>query len=203
MNLISFDVFLITIEWDSSSRVFSEFVLDFKFILLQDLKKCSESEKKRIKKRFKVNKMLESVSNLICNGATTRKMDITNHNQPYHQTRSKMKAKTYGSSYKCHQCRVPLLMVAFIVTIEILLFTNVSHCANAKSYVLHWNTTNPLWVMNKSRENYTDHVVWSRKLWFNQGSDERKSNSNVPEVVDNLVIEKLGPENLVIEFVIN
>lgn len=73
-------------------------------------------------------------------------MDNTNHNnQPYHQTRSKMKAKTYGSSsYKCHQCRVPLLMVAVIVAIELLLFTNVSHCANAKSYVLHWNTTNPL-----------------------------------------------------------
>lgn len=76
-------------------------------------------------------------------------MDNRNHNtQPYQQTKSKMKTKTYGSSsYKCHQCRVPLLMVAFIVTIELLLFTNVSHCANAKSYVLHWNTTNPLWVI--------------------------------------------------------
>lgn len=38
-------------------------------------------------------------------------------------------------------------MVAVIVAIELLLFTNVSHCANAKSYVLHWNTTNPLWVI--------------------------------------------------------
>jgi hypothetical protein len=90
--------------------------------------------------------------------ATTHQMDTTNHNkQPYHQTRSKMKTKTYGSSYKCHQCRVPLLMVAVIVAIELLLFTNVS-CANAKSYVLHWNTTNPLWVIflvtSKWRDNY-------------------------------------------------
>lgn len=72
-------------------------------------------------------------------------MDSRNHNnEPYHQTRSKMKPKTYGSSYKCHQCRVPLLMAAFIVAIELLLFTNMSHCANAKSFVVHWNTTNPL-----------------------------------------------------------
>lgn len=76
------------------------------------------------------------------------KMDTQNHyKQPYHQTRSKMKTKTYGSSLSCHRCRLPILMAAIIVTIELLLFTNVSHCANAKSYVLHWNTTNSLWVI--------------------------------------------------------
>ncbi|CRL07596.1 CLUMA_CG020561, isoform A [Clunio marinus] len=89
--------------------------------------------------------MRKSIAQYNCQSATTHTMDKINHNnQPNHQTRSKMKSKTYGSSYKCHQCRVPLLMVAFIVAIELLLFTNVSHCANAKSYVLHWNTTNPL-----------------------------------------------------------
>jgi uncharacterized membrane protein len=88
--------------------------------------------------------MMKSILRFVNNDFTPHKMDTTNHNkQPYHQTRSKMKTKTQGSSYKCHH-RVPLLMVAFIVTIEILLFTNVSHCANAKSYVLHWNTSNPL-----------------------------------------------------------
>lgn len=90
--------------------------------------------------------MGESAAQFDCIANTNiQVMDNLKHNnQSHHQTKSKMKSKTYGSPYKCHQCRVPLLMVAAIVSIELLLFTNVSHCANAKSYVLHWNTTNPL-----------------------------------------------------------
>lgn len=109
--------------------------------------------------------MVKSVAQYNCTGVTSQYMDNTNHyNQPYHQTRSRMKTKTYGSSYKCHQCRVPLLMVAVIVAIELLLFTNVSHCANAKSYVLHWNTSNPLWVDNFSRFIARDlDTYW---IWF-------------------------------------
>jgi hypothetical protein len=74
--------------------------------------------------------------------STSSTSSHNNNQQQYRQTRSKMKIN--GSSYKCRQCRVPLLMVAFIVTMEILLFTNISHCANAKSYVLNWNSSNPL-----------------------------------------------------------
>lgn len=93
--------------------------------------------------------MRKSVMQYDCNAAALNsEVVVDNKNNkflPYHQMRSKMKTRTYGSSsYKLHQCRVPLLMVTVIVTLELLMFTTVSHCANAKSYVLHWNTTNPL-----------------------------------------------------------
>lgn len=45
--------------------------------------------------------------------------------------------------FKRHHCRVPLLMIVFIITIELLLLTNVSHCAS-KTFYMHWNTTNSL-----------------------------------------------------------
>lgn len=62
----------------------------------------------------------------------------SNHQQHHHKN-----APSTIGLFKRHHCRVPLLMIVFIITIEILLLTNVSHCAS-KTFYMHWNTTNSL-----------------------------------------------------------
>lgn len=64
------------------------------------------------------------------------------HNHHKHATSTKIAPPTFGL-FKRHHCRVPLLMIVLIITIEILLLTNVSHCAS-KTFYMHWNTTNSL-----------------------------------------------------------
>lgn len=98
--------------------------------------------------KFKANDMDTSTRQR----TTSHNSSCGSHQQQNQLTRSKMKINV--SSYKCRQYRVPLLMVAFIVTMEILLFTSVSHCANAKSYVLNWNSSNPLFRIDNN-----DHVI--------------------------------------------
>lgn len=64
------------------------------------------------------------------------------HHHHKHATSTKIAPPTIGL-FKRHHCRVPLLMIVLIITIEILLLTNVSHCAS-KTFYMHWNTTNSL-----------------------------------------------------------
>ena len=72
-------------------------------------------------------------------------MHMSLHHQQHHHnaTSTQIAPPPTIGLFKRHHCRVPLLMIVFIITIELLLLTNVSHCAS-KTFYMHWNTTNSL-----------------------------------------------------------
>jgi len=66
-------------------------------------------------------------------------MKITSEN---HKMKNRRERSGPSTNYKWKHRRVPLLMVTIIIFIELSLLTNVAHCL--QSFVIYWNTTNPM-----------------------------------------------------------
>ncbi|XP_070507817.1 ephrin-B1-like [Chironomus tepperi] len=77
-------------------------------------------------------------------------MKITSENIKMMNRRER--SASASANYKWRHRRVPLLMVTIIIVIELSLLTNVAHCL--QSFVIYWNTTNPIFRIDNN-----DHVI--------------------------------------------